>query len=173
MPAGDANIAAAQVTLPHSELLDQGHIGTICTKVQFTANACPAKSVYGQARAFSPLLDQPLEGPVYLRSSSHELPDLVADLSGQIQVVLAGRVDAVHERLRNTFEAVPDAPVSKFVLQMQGGKKGLLQNKTDICRSPQRATVTFTAHNAKSQETNPALKVRCGGHHKRHKRHHR
>ncbi len=170
MPAGDANVAAAQVTLPHSDILDQGHIGTICTKVQFAANACPAKSVYGQARAFSPLLDQPLEGPVYLRSSSHELPDLVADLNGQIQVVLAGRVDAVHERLRTTFEAVPDAPVSKFVLQMQGGKKGLLQNKTDICRSPQRATVTFTAHNAKSQETNPALKVRCGGHHKKHKR---
>ncbi len=170
MPPGDANIAAAQVTLPHSDILDQGHIGTICTKVQFAANACPAKSVYGQARAFSPLLDQPLEGPVYLRSSSHELPDLVADLNGQIQVVLAGRVDAVHERLRTTFEAVPDAPVSKFVLQMQGGKKGLLQNKTDICRSPQRATVTFTAHNAKSQETNPALKVRCGGHHKKHKR---
>ncbi len=173
MPPGDANIAAAQVTLPHSDILDQGHIGTICTKVQFAANACPAKSVYGRARAFSPLLDQPLEGPVYLRSSSHELPDLVADLNGQIQVVLAGRVDAVHERLRTTFEAVPDAPVSKFVLQMQGGKKGLLQNKTNICNSRQRATVTFTAHNAKSQETNPALKVRCGGHHKKHKRHHR
>src|SRR5262249_37071515 len=69
---GDANISRAQVTLPHSEFLDQGHLHDICTRVQFAANQCPAKSVYGYARAITPLLDKPLEGPVYLRSSSHE-----------------------------------------------------------------------------------------------------
>jgi hypothetical protein len=91
MPSqGQANIASASVTLPHSEFLDQAHIGTICTRVQFAEGSvpgekCPAASVYGRARDVSPLLDQPLEGPVYLRSSSHELPDLVAALNGQIQ----------------------------------------------------------------------------------------
>ncbi len=166
MPPGDANIAAAQVTLPHSELLDQGHIGTICTKVQFAANACPAKSVYGQARAFSPLLDQPLEGPVYLRSSSHKLPDLVADLNGQIQVVLAGRVDAVHERLRTSFEAVPDAPVSKFVLQMQGGKKGLVVNQENLCgkHAELKATALFSGQNGKSTEFEPRVGNTCKRH---------
>ena len=56
----------------------------VCTRVQFTAEACPPRSVYGQAKAWTPLLDAPLEGPVYLRSSNHVLPDLVADLNGQI-----------------------------------------------------------------------------------------
>jgi hypothetical protein len=163
MPPGNANIAQAQVTLPHSEFLDQSHIQTICTKVQFAANACPAKSIYGEARAFSPLLEAPLEGPVYLRSSTHELPDLVADLNGQLPVVLVGRIDSIKGGIRTTFEAVPDAPVSKFVLKMQGGKKGLLENSTNICKSPQTATATFTAHNAKSQETNPTMAVRCPG----------
>ncbi len=179
MPPGDANIASAQVTLPHSELLDQSHIGTICTKVQFAANACPAKSVYGQARAFSPLLDQPLEGPVYLRSSSHKLPDLVADLNGQIQVVLAGRVDAVHERLRTSFEAVPDAPVSKFVLQMQGGKKGLVVNQENLCgkHAELKATALFAGQNGKSTEFEPRVGNTCKRHQKppqrrrSHKRH--
>ena len=93
-PKGNyANIASAQVTLPHGEFLEQAHIGTVCTRVQFAADACPKASIYGKAKAITPLLDKPLEGPVYLRSSSHELPDLVASLNGQIDVVLAGRVD--------------------------------------------------------------------------------
>jgi hypothetical protein len=44
------------------------------------SKACPAGSIYGKARATSPLLDAPLEGPVYLRSSNHPLPDLVPAL---------------------------------------------------------------------------------------------
>ncbi len=159
-----ANIASAQVTLPHSAFLEQGHIGTVCTRVQFAANACPKASIYGKAKAITPLLDQPLEGPVYLRSSSHELPDLVAALNGQVDVVLAGRVDTGKGGgIRNTFEAVPDAPVSKFTLEMQGGKKGLLVNSEDICRKPQKATVSFTAQNGKALSLSPTIANSCGG----------
>lgn len=43
------------------------------------------------------------------------------------------RIDSVHGGLRNVFELVPDAPVSRFVLRMQGGKKGLLVNSTNLC----------------------------------------
>ncbi len=164
-PKGNyANIASAQVTLPHSAFLEQGHIGTVCTRVQFAANACPKASIYGKAKAITPLLDQPLEGPVYLRSSSHELPDLVAALNGQINVVLAGRVDTGKGGgIRNTFEAVPDAPVSKFVLEMQGGKKGLLVNSEDICRKTQKASVSFTAQNGDALSLTPTIKNSCGG----------
>ena len=159
-----ANIASAQVTLPHSAFLEQGHIGTVCTRVQFAADACPKASIYGKAKAVTPLLDQPLEGPVYLRSSSHELPDLVAALNGQVDVVLAGRVDTGKGGgIRNTFEAVPDAPVSRFTLEMQGGKKGLLVNSEDICRKPQKATVSFTAQNGKALALTPTIKNSCGG----------
>ena len=59
---GDANIAAASVALPHSEFLDQAHISTVCTRVQFAAKACPQGSVYGYAVAKTPLFDQPLTG---------------------------------------------------------------------------------------------------------------
>ena len=171
MPSGGANIAAAQVTLPRSELLDQSHIKTICTNVQFNADQCPAASIYGKARAITPLLQAPLEGPVYLRSSSHELPDLVADLEGQIDVVLDGHIDSIKGGIRNTFEAVPDAPVSKFTLEMQGGKKGLLQNSTNICKAPQKASVTLTGQNGKSTEASPLLKASCPKPKRHHKRH--
>ena len=84
---GDADIARAAVILPKALILDQANLSKVCTRVQFAANACPKKSIYGYARAFTPLLSKPLEGPVYLRSSSNELPDLVSDLHGQVPIV--------------------------------------------------------------------------------------
>ena len=160
--AGYANTAKASAALPHSEFLDQAHIRTICTRVQFAADACPKASIYGKARAITPLLDKPLEGPVYLRSSSHPLPDLVAALHGQIDVVVAGRVDSKNGGVRASFEAVPDAPITKFVLEMQGGKKGLLVNSRNICKHTNRVTAKFTGQNGKAVEFRPVLKaVNC------------
>lgn len=161
---GDANIGKASVNLPHSEFLDQAHIKTVCTRVQFAASACPAGSIYGHARAVTPLLDRALQGPVYLRSSSHKLPDLVADLNGQIHVVLDGRIDSIHGGIRSTFETVPDAPISKFTLTMQGAKKGLLVNSTDLCAKTYRAKAVFTAQSGKAITAHPAMKSACGKH---------
>lgn len=159
---GDANIGRAVVALPHSEFLDQSHIRTVCTRVQFAAGQCPAGSVYGYARAFTPLLDQPLEGPVFLRSSSHQLPDLVVALHGQVDLNLVGRIDSFHGGIRTSFENVPDAPVSKFVLTMRGGKRGLLVNSRDICDGPSRSAVRFEGQNGKISRSKPRLKDACG-----------
>ncbi|HVY95915.1 MAG TPA: hypothetical protein VHA54_03035, partial [Solirubrobacterales bacterium] len=57
MPKGGANIQKAQVTLPKTELLENAHIRTICTRVQYNAGAgggtsCPAASIYGKAKAW-------------------------------------------------------------------------------------------------------------------------
>jgi hypothetical protein len=158
---GDANIAKAVVSLPHSEFLAQEHIKTICTRVQFAADSCPAKSIYGQATAVSPLLDKPLSGPVYLRSSDHKLPDLVADLNGQIRVTLDGRIDSVNGGIRNSFEVVPDAPVSKFVLRMRGGGKSLLVNSRNLCASPSRAAVQLDGQNGKIRDLRPVVTNDC------------
>jgi hypothetical protein len=166
MPPGGANIAGASVALPHSEFLDQGHIGTVCTRVQFNAGAgngagCPPASVYGVASAKSPLLDETLTGNVYLRSSSHELPDLVVALKGKIDVNVAGRVDSINGGIRNTFEMVPDAPVENFTLTLAGGNKGLLVNSRDICKAPAKATAKFTGQNGDRVVLHPELKSAC------------
>jgi len=172
MPQGGANIARAAVTLPHSEFLDQGHIRTICTRVQFAVDACPEGSIYGYAVAKSPLLDEPLRGPVYLRSSSHNLPDLVIALRGQVEVELAGRVDSVRGGIRTTFEAAPDAPVSTFVLTMKGGSKGLLQNSTNICRGEHRVSALFDGQNGKVHDISPLLQnSRCAAQRRAERRH--
>lgn len=159
---GDANIAQTSVALPHSEFLAQEHIGTICTRKQFAADKCPKGSIYGKAKAWTPLLAKPLSGPVYLRSSNHLLPDLVAALGGELDVNLVGRIDSDKAGgIRSTFEAVPDAPVTKFVLKMNGGKKSLLTNSTDICLKKHRATVKMAAQNGRILNFRPVLGVRC------------
>jgi len=159
-----ANIARAVVTLPAAHIIDNAHIGNPCTRVQFREGACPPKSVLGTATATSPLLDEPLSGPVYFRSNGgeHPLPDIVADLHGQIHVVLVGNVDSMRvnrevSRIRTTFARVPDAPVSKFTLSLFGGKRGLLVNKANVCKVPRRAIVTFVAQNNKRLEATPKV----------------
>jgi hypothetical protein len=160
---GDANIARTSVALPHSEFLAQEHIQTICTRVQFAAESCPKGSIYGKAKAWTPLLDRPLEGPVYLRSSNHPLPDMVAAMDGQLEIDLVGRIDSKNGGIRTTFDAVPDAPVSKFVLQMKGGAKGLLTNSTDICQGTNKATVKMRAQNGRVRNSRSRLaSTGCG-----------
>jgi hypothetical protein len=177
MPPGGANIASISVALPRSEFLDQAHIRTVCTRVQFGAGAgggeqCPPGSIYGHVTATSPLVDYALQGPVFLRSSDHELPDLVPVVKGPdyqpIAVAQVGRVDSVKGGIRNSFESFPDVAISRVVLSMQGGKKGLLENSTNICAKPYRATVKYTAHNGKRTEAHPKLiNPKCKGKAKR------
>jgi hypothetical protein len=169
--AGDANIARAATILPPSLILDQGNLSKVCTRVQFAAHDCPKNSIYGYARAFSPLLDDPVQGPVYLRSSDNPLPDLVAALNGQVDVELSSRTDSTRGRIRSTFDVVPDVPVSKFVLTLRGGPRGLLVNSRNQCprkargkaKGP-RAIVRFKAQNGKKRNLRLRLRTACGKH---------
>jgi hypothetical protein len=164
-PLRQANIARAQVKLPPAAFLDNAHIKGICTRVQFAAHACPANSVYGTASATSPILGYPISGNVYLRSSDHKLPDLVADLRGPdtqpIEVALAGKTDSVKGALRNTFEVVPDAPVTKFTLKLFGKKRGLIEMSSGFCAQP-RATVKLDGQNGRSADFRPKVRASCG-----------
>ena len=170
----DADIARAVVSMPHTEFLAQDHIRDVCTRAQFAVQSCPPASAYGHAVAYTPLLDQPLEGPVYLRSSSNPLPDLVAELhSGAIRITLDGRIDSVGEgRLRASFEGLPDTPLERFVLRMDGGAKGLLVNSANLCAAPAYANARLVGQNNKGEALRSEVRVKCpkAKHHKHPKR---
>jgi hypothetical protein len=186
--AGDANLGRVQVALPHSEFLDQGHIKTICTRVQFAAgdgngSACPRGSVYGKVSATSPLLGYELTGKVYLRSSSHKLPDMVLALNGPasqpIAIDAVGRIDSHKGGIRTTFEGLPDAPLTQVVLKLPAGRKSLIENSADICAKRQKAEVKMDAQSGKVHDFKAPLRVTCpkarkhraakAGHHRHHR----
>ena len=162
--AGDANLKGLVVRLPRSAFLDQSHIRTICTRVQFAAKSCPKAAQYGYIRAWTPLLDEPLQGPVYLRSSNHKLPDLVFDLHGLVDVEVSTRIDSVRGGIRASVEDAPDAPISRVLLNMQGGKKGLIVNSRNLCVKAKRnrASVIGLGQNGKRFRSKPLMQVRCG-----------
>jgi len=169
---GDANLQRLVLRLPHSEFIEQGHFRTICTRVQFASGVgnganCPKGSVYGHARVVTPLLEHPLVGPIFLRSSSHSLPDVVLALHGPpslpLQFEVPTRIDSVNGGLRATAAKTPDVPVSRVVLNMQGGKKGLIVNSTDLCTGSRVASVQLTGQNNKVFGAHPTLRVACKG----------
>jgi hypothetical protein len=160
---GESNSHLISVTLPPGELLDNSHFGSVCTIPAFNSHSCPAGSLIGHATAASPLLEHPLSGDVYLRSSKeHELPDMAIDLRGQVDLTLVGHIDSVNARLRTRFERVPDLPVSEFALDLLGGSKGLLQNTEGLCGKRKRVTVKMTGQSGARSNSKPLLRSTCG-----------
>ena len=178
---GDASMKRITVDMPQALFLAQNHIRSICTRAQFDAENCPKDSIYGRAVVYSSLLDEPLRGSVYLRSSSHPLPDLVASLrSGSIRIVLQGRIGPTGSGgIQAYFDNVPDAPIEAFVMQLNGGKRGLLQNSADICRHPPTAMVKALGQNNRGSIYTTKLRGQCKKHkhkrkpHRKHRRKHR
>lgn len=168
-PAGEANSKQATVLLPASEMIEQAHINNPCTRVQFNADECPARSVLGHATAVTPLLDQPLRGPIYFRSNggARALPDIVADLHGPLHIILVGYVDAVpgkdpeEARIRTRFVNIPDAPVTRFSMSFFGGKRGLLVNNQPLCKADRRVKIQLEAQNGRQRKSNRAIAVAC------------
>jgi hypothetical protein len=152
---GDANVLRSALALPHALFLDQGNIRTVCTRPQLASGTCPKAAVYGHAQAKSPLLGNPLKGPVYLVSSSHELPDLVADLRGQVNIQVHGVISSKNGGIKTVFNELPDVPVSKFILRMEGGsKKGLLVNSRNLCKGRLSSVMSMKGQNGKKIKNN-------------------
>lgn len=162
---GDANIARTALTLPHSLFLEQGHLGTVCTRPELAEGKCPKASIYGKASAVSPLLGKKLQGNVYLVPSKHKLPDLLVDLKGQVNIRLRGVIGSKRGGLKTVFGGLPDVPLTKFVLNMAGGEKSLLVNSENSCRADQTAVLNIKAQNGKKVLDNKfGLNIAsCGG----------
>jgi hypothetical protein len=155
---GHANVRNLSLLLPRSAFVENANFRTICTRKEFAANHCPPGSVYGHVTASTPLLEEQLSGPVYLRSSDNQLPDAVLVLHGIIDVEVPVRIDSFKQRLRATVEEAPDAAVSKVVVQMQGGRKGLFVNSRNLCVGNNRAQVDLTAQSNKRLTRRPLVK---------------
>jgi len=168
--AEEGNVSKADVSLPASIFLAQEHLRGLCTTPEFHAHHCPRGSRLGHAAAVTPLLGEPLRGPVYLRSNPNALlPDLVAQLSGNgFEIEVVGHVGKSRRGgLRAIFENLPDAPVTRFTMWLAGGKHGLLQNERNLCSSPQSATGRFIAHDNDTAVLHPRLDIDCAKAHKR------
>lgn len=147
-----ANLRAIQVNFPQQLSPRLPAIQAACATRAFAADpaSCPPASVVGRVRVRSSILDAPLSGPAYLVSrGSAALPrivllpearGIVLRIAGSLRIARDGTAAAA-------FDAIPDAPISSFVLSLPRGPHSALgANFLDASRgSLCRRTLTMPA----------------------------
>ncbi len=159
---GDANVKSVSVTLSNAFEIDQRHLGNICSEKELVEKQCAGRTPIGKATTKTPLLDQPLAGPVYAVSGSGGLPRLAFILNGQVNLVPRADTKTVNGRLQTTAPVVPDAPIGHFRMIVFGGKAGYLINTRDICANTPITRVAYTAQNGKTRSEKVPVKASCG-----------
>ncbi len=169
---GDSNVKAISVTLSNAFEIDQSHLGNLCTEKELIATSCAGRQKIGVASTTTPLLEQPLSGPVYAVSGSGGLPRLAFLLNGQVNLTSPAESTTLPGgRLQTTVPVVPDAPIGHFRLTVFGGKVGYLANTRNLCAHDPITSVSFLAQNGASLTRNVKTKTACGSRTKRHKSH--
>jgi hypothetical protein len=179
---GEAGIKRAKVTLPKSLALDPENAQALCEFEDGTKpdleNHCPAGSIVGRARATTPLLERDLVGNVYFVKNVRKdaktgnlirtLPMIVVALRGEIAINLKGESSTTKGgKLVNTFNNVPDAPITKFNLNIAGGQNGILAvtrtraAKINVCAGRQTAQADMDGQNGRRHDFDVRMKTPC------------
>lgn len=158
---GDANLRAATFDLPPGELLDTRRLGALCPR-NLPAESCPVASHLGLVNISSPLLPEPLSGPVILHAPSGSYPDFAVEVSGDgLHLRIHGRVgSAPGGRLRIRLEGLPDIALSKASISLAGGRRGIVVNSAPLCAHPRRAAALLVGQNGKEHRLRPKLRLR-------------
>ncbi|HEU4978685.1 MAG TPA: hypothetical protein VFT42_07315, partial [Solirubrobacteraceae bacterium] len=160
-PAGQANTKSVSVTLPKQLAARLETVQQACPQATFIANpdACPAGSHVGTVAARTPVLEDPLSGPVIIEAHNGALPTLEALLRGSgITVDLSGTI-GLGATLTSTFAAVPDVPISSFRLDLPTGPHSALASSSDMCKGPIAMPTTIVGQNGKKVVQTTAVSV--------------
>jgi hypothetical protein len=159
---GQANARSVEVTLPTGIGAVPAILLRACPEAVFAQGACPANAQIGSAKAETPALAAPLTGRVILvKPAAMPLPRLVLDLHGPISLRLPVTFGfGPGGRLRSTLSGLPDTALSRFTLNLEGGKDGLLANGRDLCAGAPRIDAAFVAQSGAkaSASATPALR---------------
>lgn len=141
-----SNIREVKVDLPRQLPSRLTTLQKACTEKAFEANpaTCPSESIVGHAKAVTPILPVPLEGPAYFVShGGAKFPELIIvlqgygftiDLHGETFISKAGITSS-------TFHQVPDEPVNTFELTLPQGKYSALAANGNLCALTKTVTV--------------------------------
>ena len=147
-----ANIARVKVDLPKQLPSRLTTLQKACVAKVFEANpaGCPAASIIGHAKAITPLIPVPLEGPaIFVSHGGEAFPSLTMVLQGDgVTIELVGTTFISKAGITNsTFKTVPDQPVGSFELTLPEGKYSALAANGNLCTSKLAMPTEFLAQN--------------------------
>jgi hypothetical protein len=164
-PPLQANVRSVSVQLPPRLTARGSTAAAACPEATFNADpAACAGSRVGSVRAETPLLSEPLAGPVYLVAHSSGLPTLEALPSGQgIHLGLSGTVSLAASGVTSAFDHVPDVPISRFVLDLPRGPHSALSAAKGVCGAALTMRTTIVGQNgARVANARPITVTGCG-----------
>lgn len=172
---GDANLRRFEVEFPRLLAFHSGGVRAVCARGDAIEGLCPAGSRVGTGIANTPLLDEPLRGPVYLvQPKGNGFPDFWSSLEGMgVEMQLIGESFRRDGRLITELVDLPDVPLSTFTMKMNGGKNGLFSLKGDPCKRGRarasRGPVELEAQDGAHRELQVQLRAGCAasGHRKK------
>ncbi len=151
--SSQSNIASVKVDLPKQLPSRLTTLQKACPAATFEANPanCPAASIVGHAKAITPVLPVPIEGPTYFVShAGEEFPSLIAVLQGYgVTVDLVGStfISGKTNITSSTFKNVPDVPIQSFELSLPQGKYSALAANGNLCKTKLTMPTAFTGQN--------------------------
>ncbi len=170
---GQAGIQSTKVSLPLALALDPGNAEQLCSVEDAQRATCPQGSIIGGASASSPILHKPLAGPVYFVQGVRTdpttgrqirtLPTLLATLRGEVAINVRAVTSVERGHLVTTFPTLPDAPISRFALEIEGGGHGILVANRNLCGSSRKliAKGYFGGHNGKAKGIETSIGTPC------------
>ncbi len=156
--AGDANLAAAAITLPGGLGVDTTH--ATCDAAAFAVDQCPAATRIGSVTATSGLVDGATGGTLTLvRIPGQALPGIGLAVSGSYGFRAVAPVTTTAGRQVASFAGLPDLPFTQLDLVFDGGASGGLRIAAQVCTAGAAWSAAFTGQGG--QVAQSAAPVAC------------
>jgi hypothetical protein len=119
---GDANMRSLRVSFPPLFKFQVGGLKEICSRPDAAAGACPAGSRVGSVTARTPLLNDPLEGAVYIvQPSDNGEPELGLSLAAdRVSFDLRGHTSSRKGHFVTNLAELPDLALSSMTMRLGG-----------------------------------------------------
>lgn len=163
--AHEANIRSVFVQLPKQLSARLTTLQKACPEATFAAEPlnCPAGSKVASATVTTPVLPGNLSGTGYLVShGGAAFPDLDLVLQdGGVRIVLVGNTNISKGVTTSNFAAIPDAPVSTFLLDLPMGRNSALAaSLKSLCKQRLLMPTIITAQSGAQIKRSTRIAVR-------------
>jgi hypothetical protein len=164
MKGAGTNLQGFRLLLPRLIAFRGAGLKSFCAHDDAIEGACPRSSQVGTAVARTPLLGKTLRGPVYLAQPEGKgLPDLWSKLGAEgVTIDVQSQTHRQDGRLATEVVNLPDMPLTRFAMQLDGGKHGLFSLREGLCASGHRRSFLGAAAAQGQNGAYRMMRVRLG-----------